>query len=252
MPESRYVDAAALLVLTTASLRAGQALHPTGTWEPVGSAPTCWSTARTTAGSRTPGSGSRSASGTQLLSPTQGCVRCTRVTREQPGLDADREVFRTLARHHGGRSAPGATSSSLVSWPSARRRWSILSQAGALAPYAHIAVQQREPLSTAPVTRAALTAPAMSIPARVVVAGHARTPRHSRPAGLSPREIEGDPEPSAAVTALESSDGGTRGSAGCDALTAGRARHGDGSERGQRPAGGTRNASTCPACPAWT
>jgi len=34
--------------------------------------------------------------------PTQPCVRCTMVTRSQPGLDADVEIFRTLARHHRG------------------------------------------------------------------------------------------------------------------------------------------------------
>ena len=72
MPESRYVDAAALLVLTTASLRAGQALHPTGTWEPRRFRP-------------------------DVL------VDSPDVTREQSGLEPDRDVFRTLARHHGGR-----------------------------------------------------------------------------------------------------------------------------------------------------
>ncbi len=41
--------------------------------------------------------------GDALLWPTQGCVRCTRVTREQSGLESDRDVFRTMARHHGGR-----------------------------------------------------------------------------------------------------------------------------------------------------
>jgi hypothetical protein len=40
--------------------------------------------------------------GTVTLTPRQGCVRCTMVTRPQPGLDHDVEIFRTLARHHGG------------------------------------------------------------------------------------------------------------------------------------------------------
>ena len=40
--------------------------------------------------------------GAVTLLPTQPCIRCTMVTRSQPGLAADREVFRTLARHHGG------------------------------------------------------------------------------------------------------------------------------------------------------
>ena len=36
------------------------------------------------------------------LVPNQPCVRCTMVTRRQPGLDRDLDVYRTLARHHGG------------------------------------------------------------------------------------------------------------------------------------------------------
>ena len=30
------------------------------------------------------------------------CIRCTMVTRPQPDLTEDRDIFRTLARHHGG------------------------------------------------------------------------------------------------------------------------------------------------------
>ena len=40
--------------------------------------------------------------GDVTLLPTEPCVRCTMVTRAQPGLDADVEVFRTLARRHRG------------------------------------------------------------------------------------------------------------------------------------------------------
>jgi len=40
--------------------------------------------------------------GAVTVNPTQPCVRCTMVTRSQPGLDADVEIFRTLARHHHG------------------------------------------------------------------------------------------------------------------------------------------------------
>ena len=34
--------------------------------------------------------------------PLERCNRCTMVTRAQPGLEADVDVFRTLARHHRG------------------------------------------------------------------------------------------------------------------------------------------------------
>ena len=40
--------------------------------------------------------------GAVVLLPLEPCVRCTMVTRAQPGLDADVDVFRTLARHHRG------------------------------------------------------------------------------------------------------------------------------------------------------
>jgi hypothetical protein len=39
--------------------------------------------------------------GVEVL-PQQQCVRCTMVTRRQPGLARDLDVYRTLARHHGG------------------------------------------------------------------------------------------------------------------------------------------------------
>ena len=34
--------------------------------------------------------------------PQQPCIRCTMITRPQPGLTHDLDVYRTLARHHGG------------------------------------------------------------------------------------------------------------------------------------------------------
>ena len=40
--------------------------------------------------------------GAVVLVPLQPCIRCTMVTRAQPGLEADVDVFRTLARHHRG------------------------------------------------------------------------------------------------------------------------------------------------------
>jgi uncharacterized protein len=43
------------------------------------------------------------------LDPRQACVRCTMVTRPQPGLDRDLDVYRTLARHHGGTLGVWAT-----------------------------------------------------------------------------------------------------------------------------------------------
>jgi len=104
MPAGRFVDAAPLLVLTTASLRTAAALHPGGDWDMrrfranlvVDVAGDGW-VEDTWCGHAT------IAIGEVRLRPEQPCMRCTMVTRPQPGLDADVDVFRTLARHHGGR-----------------------------------------------------------------------------------------------------------------------------------------------------
>jgi uncharacterized protein YcbX len=103
MPSDRFVDALPLLVLTTASLRTGAALHPDGDWQVRRFRPNlvvdvdgdgwiedAWcgrSTLRI---------------GAVDLRPEEPCVRCTMVTRPQPDLPEDRDIFRTLARHHRG------------------------------------------------------------------------------------------------------------------------------------------------------
>lgn len=101
MPQSRFVDAAALLVLTTASLRAAGALRPGSTWEPRRFRPNLLVDASGEGWLEDGWIGEELRVGSAALAPTQGCVRCTMVTREQPGISADREVFRVLARHHG-------------------------------------------------------------------------------------------------------------------------------------------------------
>jgi uncharacterized protein YcbX len=103
MPQSRYVDAAPLLVLTTASLRAAEALYPTGSWLPRRFRPNLLVEASGESWLEDGWIGRRLQVGTAALAPTEGCVRCTMVTREQPGIEADREIFRSLARHHGAR-----------------------------------------------------------------------------------------------------------------------------------------------------
>src|SRR5207253_6909101 len=101
MPAGRFVDAAPLLVLTTASLRAGAALYPDGEWnrrrfranivvdvDDDGWVEDAWCGA---AALRI---------GDVVLRPQQPCIRCTMVTRPQPTLGEDRDIFRTLARNH--------------------------------------------------------------------------------------------------------------------------------------------------------
>jgi len=103
MPAGRFVDALPLLVLTTASLRTAAALHPDGDWQPR--------RFRANLVVDVDGDGWLEDSwcgratlhiGDTALSPQQPCVRCTMVTRPQPGVEADVDIFRTLARQHGG------------------------------------------------------------------------------------------------------------------------------------------------------
>lgn len=103
MPPSRYVDAAPLLVLTTASLRTGEGLHPGGSWDPRRFRPNLLLDLDGEGWVEDHWLGQPLRVGTATVVATQPCIRCTMVTRQQPGLPADVEVFRTLARHHGAR-----------------------------------------------------------------------------------------------------------------------------------------------------
>ena len=102
MPDGRYVDTAPALLLTTASLRTGAGLHPNGAWDPRRFRPNILIDLEGEGWIEDSWVGQPVQVGTVTLMPTQPCIRCTMVTRSQPGLAADPEVFRTLARHHGG------------------------------------------------------------------------------------------------------------------------------------------------------
>lgn len=102
MPDGRYVDAAPILILTTASLRAAAAHHPNGVWDVRRFRPNVLIDVDGDGWVEDSWVGRQIQLGAVTLIPTQACVRCTMVTRSQPGLDADLDVFRTLARHHRG------------------------------------------------------------------------------------------------------------------------------------------------------
>jgi uncharacterized protein YcbX len=103
MPDGRYVDAAPVLVLTTASLRTGAGLHAEGVWDPRRFRPNILLDVDGD-GWVEDGWVERSVEmGGAVLRPIEPCTRCTMVTRPQPGLDADKDIFRTLARHHQGK-----------------------------------------------------------------------------------------------------------------------------------------------------
>jgi uncharacterized protein YcbX len=101
MPADRFVDAAPLLVLTTASLRTAAALHPSGDWDVRRFRPNLLVDVEGDGWLEDAWYGrSIIHIGAVRLQPAEGCVRCTMVTRPQADLAEDRDIFRTLARHH--------------------------------------------------------------------------------------------------------------------------------------------------------
>jgi uncharacterized protein YcbX len=102
MPPGRFVDALPLLVVTTASLRQGQALHPGGAWETRRFRPNIVVDVDDDGWVEDAWCGRTVRIGTATVQPAVPCERCTMVTRPQPGLDRDLDVFKGLARHHGG------------------------------------------------------------------------------------------------------------------------------------------------------
>jgi uncharacterized protein YcbX len=101
MPPGRFVDALPLLVLTTASLRQGRALHPDGAWETRRFRPNIVVEVDEDGWVEDAWCGRTLVIGTATVQPAAPCQRCTMVTRPQPGLDRDLDVFKALARHHG-------------------------------------------------------------------------------------------------------------------------------------------------------
>jgi uncharacterized protein YcbX len=102
MPEGRFVDAAPVLVLTTASLRTAAGLYPDGAWDVRRFRPNILLDVDGDGWVEDDWLGQQLHLGTASVLPREPCVRCTMVTRPQPGLDHDADIFRTLARHHRG------------------------------------------------------------------------------------------------------------------------------------------------------
>ncbi len=102
MPPGRFVDARPLLVLTTASLRAGRALHPDGAWDVRRFRPNLVLHAEGSDWLEDTWSGRALRIGEATIGIGVPCIRCTMVTRPQPGLDRDLDVYRALSRHHQG------------------------------------------------------------------------------------------------------------------------------------------------------
>jgi uncharacterized protein YcbX len=102
MPSGRFVDAMPLLVVTTASLRAGAALHPEGVWDARRFRPNLLVDVDGDGWVEDGWRGATLRIGDVELLPRQACERCTMVTRPQPGLARDLDIYRTVARHHAG------------------------------------------------------------------------------------------------------------------------------------------------------
>jgi len=100
MPPGRFVDALPLLVITTASLRQGRALHSDGAWETRRFRPNIVVDVEGDGWVEDAWCGRTVRVGAAAVQPAVPCERCTMVTRPQPGLDRDLDVFKVLARHH--------------------------------------------------------------------------------------------------------------------------------------------------------
>lgn len=103
MPPGRFVDALPVLMLTTASLLNGARLYPAGTWDVRRFRPNVLLDVDGEGWVEDGWCDGRSLQvGSAVLVPVQPCIRCTMITRPQPGLNDDRDIFRTLARNHHG------------------------------------------------------------------------------------------------------------------------------------------------------
>jgi uncharacterized protein YcbX len=98
MPAGRFVDALPLLVLTTASLRAGAAAHPGGVWDVRRFRPNLLLDVPGEGYVEDAWAGGVLRVGDVELDVVVPCARCTMTTRPQPGLDRDLDVFRAIAR----------------------------------------------------------------------------------------------------------------------------------------------------------
>ena len=99
MPPGRYHDSLPLLLVTADSLRAGRAVHD-GAWDVRRFRPNLLLDGGGDGWTEDGWIGREVAVGAVRLRVEKPCTRCTMITRPQPGLDADVDMFRAVARHH--------------------------------------------------------------------------------------------------------------------------------------------------------
>lgn len=102
MPAGRFVDAMPVLLLTTASLRKGRSLHPEGQWDVKRFRPNVLIAVDGEGWVEDSWCGRAIHIKAATISPVAPCERCTMVTRPQPDLDRDLDIYKVLAHHHGG------------------------------------------------------------------------------------------------------------------------------------------------------
>jgi uncharacterized protein YcbX len=102
MPPGRFVDALALLVLSTASLRTAAGLYPGGDWNVRRFRPNVLVDIDGDGWPEDGWCGATVGVGDAEIVPQAPCVRCTMVTRPQPDIERDLDIYLTVARHHAG------------------------------------------------------------------------------------------------------------------------------------------------------
>ena len=101
LPEGRFVDSAPLLLITTATLESAVGIYPAGRWDVRRFRPNLVVDASGTSWLEDGWRNLVLRVGEVELSVQKPCTRCTIVTRAQPGIPADTNIFRSLAHEHG-------------------------------------------------------------------------------------------------------------------------------------------------------
>jgi MOSC domain-containing protein len=102
MPKGRFVDAFPVLLMTTAGLRGSAAAYSSGTWDVRRFRPNILLKQDGEGWLEDAWADRQLHMGSAHLVPRRRCVRCTMVTRAQPGLERDVNIYKTLHRLHGG------------------------------------------------------------------------------------------------------------------------------------------------------
>jgi uncharacterized protein YcbX len=102
MPPGRFVDALPILLVTDATLATAGDLYPEGDWDIRRFRPNILAVDAGHGWAEDPWVGRTVTIGSMTLVPRAACQRCTMVTRPQPQLVRDLDVYRTLLHHHAG------------------------------------------------------------------------------------------------------------------------------------------------------